>query len=154
VNRLNSGINPIYYLAKPSDDVFEKDFWIHVLQAYDVSEIRNGSFTISFWDVNYNELESIKTKVEVKIVKDDKGRSHIKAIFGDLPPGFDDLSNGLKGKKELFDNPFELSGIFEIRKDKEDIVSFINNEDNFDFCDRHRINNTSICYSSIDQYQN
>jgi hypothetical protein len=128
--RLESGLNPIYYLSKPSDDLFNKDHWIHVLQAYDVSEIRNSSFTIKFWDINSNREYGMKKIVEVYFERDEKGIGRISANY----------------------NGSRLSGIFELNNDKQDITSFISNDANFDFCDKYKINGVSICYDSIDNY--
>ena len=51
--RLSLNYNPIVYLAKPNDQLFSADQWIHVLQVVNVSQKDSqGAYTIDLWDVN------------------------------------------------------------------------------------------------------
>jgi hypothetical protein len=60
LTRLQLNYNPIVYLAKNSDSLFDKSQWIHVVQFNSISPRESdGSYTIYYWDVNDNRQKKL-----------------------------------------------------------------------------------------------
>lgn len=53
-SRLNLNYNPKVYLSQPGKLSKTEDVWIHVMQVYKLSNVKNdGSYRIHLWDPNY-----------------------------------------------------------------------------------------------------
>ncbi len=62
--RLSYNYNPIVYLSKRSQKIFDEDSWIHVLNVFDIS-LNKDHFSISLWDTNSTNMKYVSKTVKI-----------------------------------------------------------------------------------------